>query len=272
MTKEARVKLWMFLGTAFVLAVAALLGVMATRDDAPEPTPQAPEGVVRLKIVDQGGDPVPQASLFVQMPEDAPRDKLARWISEEAVLEVPASITPVDIAVQARGFRSEVVTNLAEDRTFVLRMGYMIKLKRAAGTAKAPKPYRLVFQLNPVREDGTSLPEDQYEAFLQLIDTRTQAPDPDLTLPRSGFGFAIWDSVAADGILLPFPGRYAVRWGLLDPTRRPSIWFSLGEAATAMIRVSADDRTQVFEVPLPQEAMDRTQVQLEAQLRKLDND
>ena len=39
-----------------------------------------------------------------------------------------------------------------------------------------------------------------------------------------------------------------------------------------MIRVAADDRTQVFEIPIPQDAMDRTQKQLEAQLRTLDDD
>jgi hypothetical protein len=82
--------------------------------------------------------------------------------------------------------------------------------------------------------------------------------EPDL--PRKTFGFAVADTVASRGVLLPVPGRYIVRWGLFD--ERAELWYSLEAEAEAFIGVEDDARAQTFDIPVSRNALDRTRIGL----------
>ena len=103
---------------------------------------------------------------------------------------------------------------------------------------------------------------------MDLIATLVQPPDGAIMLPGGDFGFAVQASIAEHGLLLPLAGRYAVRWGLLDP--KSGMWYAPPEDVRAVIDVTDDRRTQLFAIPIAAEALQQTRKGLRERVRKME--
>lgn len=256
---------WTVPVVVLVLAAGFALGVLSWTGGGDAAGSRS--GGVVLRVVDEDGRRIPQAEVFVLARPDAPPSSAGTWSVKEASLTLPPGVRPEAVAVQARGFRSDVIENLVEDRTIVLRRGIRVRLVVAGTAVVVEDPWRIVFQVNPAPLDEGALSPDQREKLVDLIDTVIPPSDEALMLPAGTFGFAVGASVAADGIRMPIPGRYTVRWGLLDTSI--GAWFSLSKGARVCIVVADETRVQVFEIPVRSEEWARTRKGLEEHIRRM---
>ncbi len=258
-----RRKVWGGLAALLVLALGLLAFAIASRDA--KPTAPPPAATIRFRVVDEAGEPIRHAEVFVLAGEDVPEGGAGRWSEEDATLTLPAVVRGSAVAVQARGYRSDVAQSVSEDRTFVLRSGIFIRLEVQGVDAEAIGDDVLVFQVNPAATEALS--DDQRVKIVNLMTAVVPPPDGARLLPAGDFGFAVQGTIAKQGLLLPLAGRYVVRWGLLDP---PSgIWLSMPEEVRAVIEVADDDRGQVFAIPVTPEALERTRTRLRERVREV---
>jgi len=250
-------------GTVAVLLGIAL-GLPALAACSGDEQPPAPEvEVIRFRVVDEAGAPIPHAEVFVLAGEDMPEGGAGRWSDEDATLTLPAVMRGSAIAVQAKGYRSDVAGSVTTDLDFVLRTGLMIRLEVRGGIADVAGDAVLVFQVNAASDDELS--DDQRAKIVRLMTTVVPPPEVGMMLPAGAFGFAVQAAIAKRGLLLPRAGRYVVRWGLLDPGS--GLYFTLPEEVRAVIDVADDPRSQAFAIPVPADAVERTLKGLHERLR-----
>lgn len=247
-----------------LLGVVLLLGGCGA-DEAPAEGP-----VFHLYVRDAAGGPVSGAELFVEQPADRPGPPLGRWRASTATLTLPATEEGHTVYVQCRGFRSQRVEGLKAETTLVLRRGLVARLRVDGDTLPSDDPLHLVFRIRPAPSEEAAVPAEELQKLVDLMEL-VKPPLPDEpNLPRKTFGFAVADTVAIRGVLLPVPGRYLVRWGLFD--ERAEVWYSLGEETDAYILVEDDARAQTFDIPVQRNAIDRTRIGLVERIEEIERE
>jgi hypothetical protein len=171
--------------------------------------------------------------------------------------------------VQAPGYRTEEVLDWKEDRTLVLRPGFLVQIRIEGGRSHVELPHHLVFSIVPAPPGETALPDPERQKILELmtLDGPLEEGEPDL--PRASVGLAVVATAAGRGIRVPMDGRYLVRWGIFDPAE--GVWFSPDEASAFPIAVDADDRAQIFEIPITQDHVDRAKAELGRRAEDIDD-
>lgn len=239
--------------SSLVLLVLVSLLAVACGDDEPA----AP---ITLRIVDEAGEAVQTAAVFVYMPPDASSEAAGSFDPAQGLLTRVGGPEGHDVVVQAPGFRTEEVEDWKEDRTLVLRPGFLIRIQVAGGRNPVEAPLRLVFAVQPAPPGESELPDETRKALVELMRLATPLEEGEPDLPSGDVGLAVVDTAAARGLRLPVNGRYVVRWGVFDPEK--DLFFSLEEGSTHAIAVDDDDRPQSFEIPITQEAIDRAKAEL----------
>ena len=259
---SSRRKVWGGLAVLLVAALGLLALAMTSGDGA---SSSDDPDTIRFRVVDEQGRPISHAEVFVLASEDMPAGGAGEWSDADATLTLPIAVQGSAIAVQARGYRSDVVKSVTEDLEFVLQHGLVIRLEVQGGDAEAAGDTVLVFQVIP--EPTGDLTADQLAKIADLIATLEPQPDGGVMLRGGDVGFAVQAAIAEQGLLIPLAGRYGVRWGLLDP--KSKMWYSLPEDVRAVIDVADDRRTQVFAIPVSAEAIQKTRQGLSEQIRQI---
>lgn len=205
------------------------------------------------------------AEVFVLASEDMPAGGAGEWSDADATLTLPIAVRGSAIAVQARGYRSDVAPSVTGDQEFALQHGLVIRLEVEGADAEAAGDAVLVFQVIP--EPTGDLTADQLAKIADLIAALEPPPEGGVMLRGGDVGFAVQAAIAEKGLLIPLAGRYGVRWGLLDPKSR--MWYALPEDVRAVIDVADDRRTQVFAIPVSAEAIQRTRKGLSERVREI---
>ena len=260
--RASRRKVWGALAALLLIALGLLALAVSSRQEKPA-TADA-EGI-HFRVVDEQGRPISHAEVFVLAGEDMPEGGAGRWSDEDATLTLPAAVRGSAVAVQARGYRSDVAASVTADVEFTLRHGLLIRLEARGLDTAALGDDVLVFQIVP--EPPGDLTQDQLTKIVDLMATLVPPPEGGIMLPAGDFGFAVQAAVAEKGLLLPLAGRYIVRWGLLDPAS--GMWFALPEAVRAVIDVADDPRTQLYEIPVRAEALQQTRKGLQDRVREM---
>lgn len=258
-----RLKVWGGLGVGLAVAVGLLVWATGQGDD------EAPAGSPRfVRVVDIQGQPVHHARVLVLTEVGAPQGSSGSWSSDTATLTLPPGLGAVAVTVAARGYRSTRLESLAgEDTTLTLKRGVLVRMRAGGAGTDVPPPFELVFHVAPASTVEGGLDAEQRGSAIELMDTWSPLPEGVETLSRGPLGLALRASEAADGILVPYPGRYEVRWGLLDPATRT--WFALDDVKATAVGVEDDERAQVFELAIARGELERTRKGLEEMLARI---
>lgn len=247
----SRRKVWGALAVLLVLAVGLLALALSSRDD---PEESGEPGTFRFRVTDEQDRPISHAEVFVLAGEDMPEGGSGEWSDKDATLTLPDSVRGSAIAVQARGYRSDVARSVSGDTHFVLQHGFVVRLEIRGLEEGALGDDVLVFQVSP-RPTG-DLTQDQLDKIVDLIAPLVPPKDGQIALGGGTLGFAVRAADAKEGLLIPLAARYGVRWGLFDARTR--VWFSLPEEVHAVIDVMDDARTQVFAIPVTAQTLSQT--------------
>lgn len=248
----SRRKVWGSLAVLLLLAVGLLALALSSRDDPEEPA--AEPGTFRFRVRDDQGRPITHAEVFVLAGDDMPEGGSGQWSDADATLTLPDAVRGSAIAVQARGYRSDVARSVSGDTDFVLKHGFVVRLEIRGMEEKDLGDDVLVFQVSP-RPTG-DLTQDQLDKIVDLVVLLEPPKEGQIVLGSGTLGFAVRASDAKEGLLIPLAARYGVRWGLFDPKTRA--WFSLPEEVHAVIDVTDDARTQLFPIPVTAEGLSKT--------------
>jgi len=259
-----------------MLAVALVLLVMAKKaqdrqagsgaGEALETPPVSGPATVRIR--DAEGKVIPGAQAFVAQAPDAPIEEAGTWDAESGTLSLPA--LPADatgaaagrrVIVQARGYRTLVLDDVRGEIEGVLRPGIALRLVVAGQPVLPGLPYRLYFQLRPDPESWEGMSDDQRQVLVDLMEATTPPPEDVLPSTRMGFGFEVSREQAEAGVLLPIPGRYTVRWGLLDTAH--AMWYSRLKGTTQTVEVPDQDEPVVVEIEVTTEQAEATKRELD---------
>lgn len=259
----SRRRVWGALAVLLLLSVGLLALATSSRDDAKTP---GDSDTIRFRVVDGQGRPISHAEVFVLAGDDMPEGGGGLWSDADATLTLPAAVRGSAVAVQARGYRSDVAPSVTGDTEFVLQHGFVIRLEARGVQAKDLGDDVLVFRVSP--EPTGDLTQDQLEKMVDLIATLAPPPEGRVVLPAGGFGFAVRASVAEQGLLIPLAARYGVRWGLFDAERK--VGFFLPEEVHTVIEVTDDPRTQMYPIPVTAEALTKTRKGLRERIEAME--
>ncbi|MFV1958711.1 MAG: carboxypeptidase-like regulatory domain-containing protein [Planctomycetota bacterium] len=241
-----------------------------------EPGPEAGSGAgpgagaqvspttIHVRVVDASGRPVGQARVLVD--GAGAQGQAGTWSSERAEWTLPFDGEARAVTIQARGFRSVRVEGVRADRKIVLQPGLLVRVAVEGEPELPAAPLGLFFQVRPAAPEGGTLTPAEADALLDLLDSAGTPPSGLPPFPRSGFGYLVSQSQTERGLLVPRPGRYRIRWGLLDTQR--GTWYSLKEGTETVFDVRDTGEEQTVRVPVTTEAVERTRVELEKELRR----
>ncbi len=135
--------------------------------------------VIRLTVLDAGGEPLPSAKAVYHCPAvDPPKHTTARSQREEpGLLRIESDRLPVDVVVFAPGYRTSHLKDLSSDETVTLEAGLPVRLVLADPEALPDEGYLLNASL--------VLPEET--PFVDAPEG-TFASDGHLTLHAAGTG------------------------------------------------------------------------------------
>lgn len=219
--------------------------------------PQGPQ--IQLHIVDETGRSVPNARVWVVQDPNLPP---SQWNEATATLTLPQKAEGTEVFVQCRGFRSLDLKGVTESQEVVLSRGLVIRVIVGGRPVLPGLPYRLYFQVRPGAEAWAHLNEQEQDALVSLMDS-LRAPPPDVKpSTRESFGYEVSQDQAEGGVLIPMPGTYDLRWGLLDVERQ--LWYSRKDGTVTTIDVKDQQTPQLYEVPITTEEIDATRLELDA--------
>ena len=255
MSQNKRLILWTVLGFGLVASIGLLLRSMG--DD---PGPVAFPTNATLRLIDHDGKLVGNAEPLLMVPidrKDAPLQ--TRWDPRSATVELPVLPLQTKLLVAAPGYRLTRVGDLGTSRDVKLERGIPVRLKLIGGAPAMNPPLVGLLRVRPtaatmqIKDEATqSLTLD----LSSLMAVQTPSRDDAIELPRGTYGFAVSEEDASIGIRLPEPGRYLVRWGILD--ERPGTWFTLPDARDVEIEVKDLVTPQTFEIRVTRDLWNRT--------------
>ncbi len=262
-----RVLIWGSLLLLLVLAIVLLAMAMSGRDKpAAEPAPEPTEvrRPIRIQVVDTEGKAIPYARVFVSKDVEAPDAEAGTWDAEAATLELPFTGEGRTLMVQARGFKTQRVSDVIGDRQVTLEPGYLARFVIVGDASLPAPPIALYVRLNPLPADGVDVTTEQANTILDLMEAVEEVPGSVPEPPRAGFGLLLSAERAAAGVRLPIPGRYVAKWGLMD--EKVGTWYGLYEHP-----VVVDDRAGVarLEIPITDEGISRTLEHLREQIQRM---
>lgn len=202
-------------GPSRILVLASVLLALAacgTSDPASD--------VITVRVLDEKGQPAPWARVLHGGSTGDAGGLRMRWDADHALVTLPRASAPHTLQVAAPGRKTMVVDGITADRTVSLELGYPIEI-HVTGDAPPPEAPRIIlFRVRPVTRQDPAKDDDaavHVSDVCSMIFPRRGATEASLPLlPRGRWGFAATADDAANGLLLPEPGEYEVRWGLFD--------------------------------------------------------
>ncbi|MDA1194060.1 MAG: hypothetical protein O2894_02650 [Planctomycetota bacterium] len=177
-----------------------------------------------VRIRGAAGEPVPGAEAFVMQREGGPAQDIA-WHPDVGVLVLPEGGGTFRVRVTAPGHKvlDFPAVNGGQSITLVPGLAARVPL-RGVPSDGLPEHARFLLRVTP---RGVSIPGLSDAEIVELMGNLGAEGSGPEHVPRGEFGYAVSRAQALAGLLLPAPGRYHVRWGLIDV--RAGTWFSLGE-------------------------------------------
>jgi hypothetical protein len=260
---KGRLWIWGALAAATLLAVVLLIVAKNAQDRRRGSGTEAaaPAGPVTLRVRDGDGDVVEGAQAYVSGSSDAPLAPAGGWDAEAGVLTLEGGTPARRVVLQARGYRTVVLEDVAADRDLVLEPGLVLRLRVVGDPVLPGPPYRLYFQVKPDAESWTGMSESQRQVLVDLMEATTAPPEGMPETTRRGFGFEVSRTQAEAGLRVPLPGRYAIRWGLFDTDR--GMWYSRRAGTTTVVDVPADGRPITADIEMTTEEVEATKAELD---------
>ena len=264
-----RLLLWGGLGVLLVGSVAFLVVGLVRRGAAPPP-PASPSvdthRPIVVRVVDASGAPARGARAFVAAAPGALPEAAGRWDPETATLTLPWTGRPHAVAVQARGHRLLEVADVRGDRTLSLEPGIVARFFVEPETPRPEPPRGVYLQVNPVPPPDREVSPEERDSVVDLMDLLVPRAEGGPDFPRAGFGFLVSEAEGRAGLLLPMPGRYRVRWGLLDA--KAGSWYALRDGAESSFDVVAATEPQTFSLSIDPQALARAGAELDAEIAR----
>ncbi len=258
-------RLWIRIGLVLgILVLGGVLVALWTTDEQREAPPALSRTQMRVQFVDGDGDPVPKAQVFVLRDPDEQLEE--SWAPGEATLTLGPVTRPRTVLAIARGYRMQVVRDLADSTRVTMEPGYKVHVGlRNAPKALEERHIRFLIRIRPHEDLVAKTPGMTSESLVDLMAHTAGRRSGPRGLPRGAFGYAVSRTQARKGILVPAGGRYRVHWGLMD--LKAGTWFSLGDECGRAVRVDAGGEQYVLDVT--EGHLDRTLEGLKSSVNRL---
>lgn len=247
--------------------VLALLGLWAAiqgspwmRGDEPSPEP-IPADANRLVRV-RGADDQVVAGTIVDVGQDPANPVEVSWHADVGVLELPAAGQDHRVRVVMPGHRVAHVPAVRGGQTIRMRPGYVVTVPlRGVPEDGLPDHVRFLLRVEPREVPIQGL---RPQEIVELMANRGAPGSGPEYIPRGQFGYPVSREQAAAGIVLPSPGTYHVRWGLIDIENQT--WQGLGEKTGRTFGVADQDDAQDFPLDVTPEFLQETLDRLAAMI------
>lgn len=205
-----------------------------------DPLPADTSRYVRVQGAD--GEVVPGTEVDVRRDPNKPID--VSWHPPHGVLVLPEGGGEYPVRVVMPGHRVSHYPAVRGGQTIRMRPGYVVKVPlRGVPTDGLPQHVRFLLRVQP---KGDLVPGFKPQEVVDLMSNLGAENSGPQYIPRGQFGYPLSREQASAGIVLPAPGTYHVRWGLIDI--KESTWQGLGEMAGRDFEVKGLDEAQ--EAPL----------------------
>lgn len=235
---------------AILLALIGLWAVVKAsplmRDDPPaaEPDPAVLPKDTKRHVRVRGTDDEIVPGTVVDVLRDPSKPVDVSWHPDQGVLVLPEEGGEFRLRVIMPGHRLTHFQAVRGGQFIRMRPGYVVKVPlRGVPETGLPKNVRFLLRVQP---EGTVIDGLSPQEVVDLMDNRGGPGSGPDHIPRGQFGYPISREQAEAGVVLPAPGTYHVRWGLVDVVHKT--WRGLDDSTGRTFTV--EDRDDAQSAPL----------------------